>query len=530
MAKKVVKNKKIRKKPVKKNPKRAVLRKKTATKKKAASKKKPKAQKKQVSGPPKSSKIAVPRRSSGQAGRAVAKRTARRSAKTVRKVAKKAKSKQKGRAAPKRASVPRQVVRKKKPVRKKVAKKAGPKELTEDRFTSGEKTPRRIPKRRKIARSFIKIKVVGVGGGGGNTITRMRRNFSVRGVEFIAINTDIQDLESCDAHRKLNIGRVLTKGMGAGMNPELGYQAAEESRSEIVEMLKGTDMVFLTAGFGGGTGTGATPVIAEVSRELGILTVAVITKPFSFEGTSRAKIAEDGIAKIKDKVDTLLIIPNDRIFAIIDKNTSVLRAFEKIDDILRSAVQGVSEIISSSGLVNVDFADIRSVTADAGMAVIGVGSASGVDRAVKAINQAIHSPLLEISIDGARNVLFGVAGGRDMRMSEIHEVAKIISDSVDPGAKIIFGAYHDRRIKAGTIKITLIATGFNGMAFRRESDSLALFSDDAEIPEEVTDIGEAPSKSGIPKDDRGEIEEKGEESAEDILDTPAFLRRKRRRK
>jgi len=289
-------------------------------------------------------------------------------------------------------------------------------------------------------------------------------------------------------------------------------------------------MVFLTAGFGGGTGTGATPIIAEVARELGILTVAVITKPFTFEGTSRAKIAEDGMSKIKDKVDTLLIIPNDRIFTIIDKNTSVLKAFEKIDDILKSAVQGVAEVISSSGLVNVDFADIRSVTAGAGMAVIGVGSAGGPDRAVKAINQAINSPLLDISIDGARNVLFGVAGGRDMKMSEINEAARIITEHIDPGAKIIFGAYYDRKLKAGTIKITLIATGFNGMLFKREPDSLTLFAEDAEPFVEAPEITEESIKSGKLEGSSQENPDKDEESVEDILDTPTFLRKRGRRR
>jgi len=382
----------------------------------------------------------------------------------------------------------------------------------------------------KSVRPLIKIKVVGVGGGGGNAITRMRRNFSVRGVEFIAVNTDLQDLESCDAHKKLHIGRSVTKGMGAGMNPDLGQQAAEENRTEIAEALADTDMVFITSGFGGGTGTGATPVIADITRELGILTVAVITKPFSFEGANRMKVAEDGIAKIKDRVDTLLVIPNDRVFGIIDKNTSVLKAFEKIDDILRSAVQGVAEIISASGLVNVDFADIRSVTAGAGMAVIGVGSASGADRAVKAMNQAMNSPLLDISIDGARSVLFGVAGGRDMKMSEINEAARIIIENVDPGARIIFGAYHDRRLRSGFLKITLIATGFNGMLFKGGPSSLTLFDDEA------SSFGSSEDESGFSRkiDKRDEDDHQGkleiEENNEEVLDTPTFLRRRGRRK
>ncbi|MBI3088865.1 MAG: cell division protein FtsZ, partial [Candidatus Colwellbacteria bacterium] len=240
--------------------------------------------------------------------------------------------------------------------------------------------------RRKIAQQsssrgkhFVRIKVIGIGGGGGNAITRMRRDFHARGVEFVVINTDLQDLESCDASRKLHIGRALTKGMGAGMNPELGQQSAEENRSEIAEVLQGADMVFLTAGFGGGTGTGATPVVAEVAREMGILTAAIVTKPFAFEGAARGRIAEDGLTRMKGKVDTLLIIPNDRIFVIIDKNTPVVKAFEKIDDILKSAVKGVAEIITASGLINVDFADVRSVMTEAGLAVIGVGYGGGAD-------------------------------------------------------------------------------------------------------------------------------------------------------
>src|SRR3990167_6576933 len=394
-----------------------------------------------------------------------------------------------------------------------------------------ETPPRRASSRKQRGvRPLIKIKVIGVGGGGGNAITRMRRNFSVRGVEFIAINTDLQDLESSDAHKKIHIGKAVTKGMGAGMNPDLGQQAAEESRTEIANALDDTDMLFITSGFGGGTGTGATPIIADIAKELGILTVAVITKPFSFEGASRMKIAEDGMSKIRDRVDTLLVIPNDRIFSIIDKNTSVLKAFEKIDDILRSAVQGVAEIISSSGLVNVDFADIRSVAAGSGMAVIGVGSASGADRAVKAINQAINSPLLDISIDGARSVLFGVAGGRDLKMSEINEAAKIIIDSVDPGARFIFGAYYDRRLRSGFIKITLIATGFKRTFFKNESDSLTLFGDDVDITDNDETTSDISSKSDktlrSSKEDMGKLEE----SDEEILDTPTFLRRRGRKR
>ncbi len=368
-------------------------------------------------------------------------------------------------------------------------------------------------------KSLVKIKVVGIGGGGGNAVTRMRRDFHSRGVEFLVINTDLQDLESCDAHRKLHIGRALTKGMGAGMNPDLGQQSAEENRSEIAEAIQGADMVFLTAGFGGGTGTGATPVIAEIAREMGILTVAVVTRPFTFEGAARARIAEEGLTKVRGKVDTLLTIPNDRIFNIIDKNTPVLKAFEKIDEILKSAVQGVAEIITASGLVNVDFADVRSVMNDTGMAVIGVGYGSGADRAVKAVGEAVNSPLLDISIEGARSVLFGVAGGRDLKMAEINEAAKII-----------FGAYNDRKLKAGQIKVIIIACGFNGMAMRRE-EPMNLFNASLEPIEDETigatrrvKIGKAATNGQTPKTPE---EESG--LSEDIWEIPAFLRRKGKR-
>jgi len=411
------------------------------------------------------------------------------------------------------------------------------------------KSPKKLPKRKKTRRrarrktisqssafrgkSLVRIKVVGIGGGGGNAVTRMRRDFHARGVEFLVINTDLQDLESCDAHRKLHIGRALTKGMGAGMNPELGQQSAEENRSEIAEALQGADMVFLTAGFGGGTGTGATPVIAEIAREMGILTVAVVTRPFAFEGSARGRIAEEGLTKVKGKVDTLLIIPNDRIFNIIDKNTPVLKAFEKIDEILKSAVQGVAEIITASGLINVDFADVRSVMADTGVAVIGVGYGSGADRAVKAIGEAVNSPLLDISIEGARSVLFGVAGGRDLKMTEINEAARIITDAVDPEAKIIFGAYNDRKLKAGQIKVIVIATGFNGMAMRRE-EPLNLFNASLEpMDESLEEMGETKrAKIGKATTNNQTFPKTPEEESglsEDIWEVPAFLRRKGKR-
>lgn len=315
----------------------------------------------------------------------------------------------------------------------------------------------------------VKIKVVGVGGGGNNAVARMNKDF-IRGVEFIALNTDVQDLEKTGIRKCINIGRNLTKGMGAGMNPDIGKQSAEESRSEIIETLQGADLVFLTAGMGGGTGTGATPIVAECAREVGALTVAVVTKPFAFEGAQRSRIAEDGINKLRDKVDALIVIPNERIFSIIGNDTPVMKAFMKVDEVLKNTVSGISEVITSSGLVNVDFADIRAIMQGAGVALVGVGIASGADRAVKAATQAVRSQLLERSIDGAHGILFGISGGVDLKMSEVNEAARIITENADPSAKIIFGAYYDRKLPKGNIKINLIATGFNGFVTQKEGE------------------------------------------------------------
>ncbi len=396
----------------------------------------------------------------------------------------------------------------------------------------------------KIKKSLIRIKVVGIGGAGGNVVTRMSRDFPIKGVEFIAVNTDLQDLEHTEADRKIHIGKFATKGMGAGMNPELGEQAAEENRAEIVEILKDTDMLFLAAGFGGGTGTGATPIVADIARENNILTVAVITKPFTFEGTQRRQIAEEGVLKLKDKVDTLLIIPNDRIFNIIDNDTPILKAFERIDEILKSAVQGVSEIIASAGLVNVDFADVKTIMTRAGLAVIGVGIASGPERGMKAVTQALNSPLLETSVDNARGVLLGVAGGRDLKMVEINEAAKLITEKADPGAKIIFGAYYDKKLKSGQIKVILIATSFNGLSLRSDIDTFSLFAPErrtgsllnkrAEPIEEKEESREqGASKKGLirePLEKSKEVMGGGREvkKSDDFWDVPTFLRRKKR--
>ncbi|MDR3582203.1 MAG: cell division protein FtsZ [Candidatus Pacebacteria bacterium] len=305
------------------------------------------------------------------------------------------------------------------------------------------------------------VKVVGIGGGGGNAVARMAKDF-YRGVDFIAINTDHQDLDHCDVKTKLYIGKSLTRGLGTGMNPDLGRQAAEENRSEISEAVKGADLVFISAGMGGGTGTGATPIVAEAAKQAGALTIAVVTKPFAFEGAQRERLAAEGLMKLKDKVDAIIVVPNDRIFTVISKDTPIVKAFEAIDEILRNALKGLVEMIAMPGIINVDFADVKNIMQDAGIAIVGVGRATGADRAVKAVTAALHSPLLETSPDGAKAVLLGITGGRDLKMAEVNDAAKIVAQTADPGARIIFGAYYDRNMPSGQLKVTIIAAGFNG--------------------------------------------------------------------
>lgn len=303
------------------------------------------------------------------------------------------------------------------------------------------------------------IKVVGVGGGGGNVINRMIEA-GLRGVEFVTVNTDKQALELSKANKKIQIGEKLTRGLGAGANPEIGKCSAEESKAEIAEALKGADMVFVTAGMGGGTGTGAAPIVAETSREMGILTVAVVTKPFPFEGKRRTTQAEAGIDELKQCVDTLIVIPNEKLLQVVEKQTSIMDAFKMSDDVLRQSVQGVSDLITIPGLVNLDFADVKTIMLDAGIAHTGIGRASGEHRAQEAARQAIHSPLLETSIEGAGGVLINVTGGKDLGLLEINEAAELVQKSVDPEANIIFGAVIDENLK-DEIVITVIATGFN---------------------------------------------------------------------
>lgn len=339
--------------------------------------------------------------------------------------------------------------------------------------------------------TFARIKVVGVGGGGGNTIDHMV-SCRIHGVEFIAVNTDAQDLHHSQAKQKIHVGKNTTRGLGAGMNPELGKLSAEENKEEIKEALKGADMVFITAGMGGGTGTGGAPVVAEAAKEIGALTVAVVTKPFSFEGQKRNKIAEEGLSNLAERVDTMIVIPNDRVLAVIDKKTPMLQAFAAINDILRHGVQGISDLIVYPGIINVDFADVKAIMQDAGTALMGIGRATGEDRAAQAAKMAIDSPLLEANIEGAKGVLFSIAGGSDITMWEINEAAKIITDSADKDAKIIFGAMNDERLRKGELKVTVVATGFagSGGSFNSKQQSLDLAA------------GQNGLKNGILKDEK----------------------------
>jgi cell division protein FtsZ len=387
--------------------------------------------------------------------------------------------------------------------------------------------------------TFAKIKVVGVGGSGGNAISRMI-DCKIKGVEFVAINTDSQALHNSRASEKVHIGKNLTKGLGAGMNPEIGHQAAEENRDEIQEVLKGSDMVFVTCGLGGGTGSGAAPIVAETAKELGALTVAVVTKPFAFEGAQRKAIAEEALENLKDRVDTLITIPNDKLLSIVDRKTTLINAFRIVDDVLRQGVQGISDLITRNGIVNVDFADVRTIMQDSGSALMGIGIATGENRAVEAAKAAINSPLLELSIDGAKGVLFNVSGSSDLTMLEINEAANIITENIDPNAKVIFGAVANDQMKKGEIIITVIATGFDAARVKGETSRIKaasnVFSATAIRTEEPKEKITFPSKNieskmiieekiqpkGISM--RGESKEL--EDSDDELEIPAFIRRK----
>jgi cell division protein FtsZ len=320
--------------------------------------------------------------------------------------------------------------------------------------------------------SFARIRVIGVGGSGGNTINHMVAS-NVSGVDFIAINTDAQDLHKSKASKKIHIGKSLTRGLGTGMDPELGKQAAEETREEIQEAIKGSDMVFITCGMGGGTGTGAAPVVAKIAREMGALTVGVVTRPFGFEGQQRLRLAEHGLNELKKAVDASIVIPNDKLLAIVSRETGIRNAFAMCDDILKQAVEGISDLITTTGIINVDFADVRTIMQNAGSALMGIGIAIGENRAAEAARAAINSPLLEVSITGAKGVLFSVAGGEDLGMLEIQDAANVITEAIDPEAKVIFGAITDESLKKGQVRVTVIATGFPETPGRGQSAALA---------------------------------------------------------
>ena len=315
--------------------------------------------------------------------------------------------------------------------------------------------------------TFAKIKVVGIGGGGGAAVNRMISD-NIKGVEFIVINTDVQALNQNLAPRKIPIGKTITRGLGAGMNPEVGSKAAEENQNEIREALTGSDMVFLTCGLGGGTGTGAIPEVAKLAKDIGALTVAVVTKPFTFEGAQRRRIAEEGFDRLLKHVDAIITIPNDRVLQIIDKKTSLMDAFNVVDDVLRQGVQGIAELITIPGLINVDYADVKAIMECSGSALMGIGRATGENRAVEAAKQAIASPLLELSIDGARGILFTISGGSDLGMHEVAEAAKVITSSADEDARVIFGASIDDNMNE-EVRITVVATGFDSRERRTKA-------------------------------------------------------------
>jgi cell division protein FtsZ len=325
-----------------------------------------------------------------------------------------------------------------------------------------------MPEVKPEIETIAKIKVVGIGGSGGSAINRMISS-KIKGVDFIAINTDIQALHNNDSKTKLHIGQKITRGLGAGMNPAVGLAAAQENASELREMLKGSDMVFITCGLGGGTGTGASPVVAQIAKEMGALVVAVVTKPFIFEGKQRLQIANEGLEILRPNVDAIITVPNEKIWQVIDQKTSFLDAFREVDDILRQGIQGISEIITVPALINVDFADVEAIMKDAGSALMAIGEGSGENRATVAAKMAVSSPLLDLSIDGAKGILFVISGGTDLAMNEVNEIATIITNGVDEDAKIIFGANIDEGLK-DKIKVTLVATGFESGSRRSVSN------------------------------------------------------------
>ena len=349
--------------------------------------------------------------------------------------------------------------------------------------------------------AFARIKVLGVGGSGGNAINHMISS-KVKGVDFIAINTDSQDLHHSQAKKRIHIGKSLTRGLGTGMNPEMGRRAAEETKEDLQEAIKGADMVFVACGLGGGTGSGASPLVARTAKELGALTVGVVTRPFFFEGQQRGKIAEAALEDLKKEVDAIIVIPNDRLLSTIDRTTTVKNAFAMCDEVLRQAVEGISDLITTPGIINIDFADIRAVMENAGGALMGIGSASGENRAIEAAKMAINSPLLDLSISGAKGVLFSVAGGEDLTMFEVQDAAKVITESIDPQAKVIFGTVRDDKLKKNEVRITVIAAGFPQESAEVQRERAITFQNS---PIE----GMAPKQQAQTLDDRDTREKKG---------------------
>ena len=387
-----------------------------------------------------------------------------------------------------------------------------------------------MPKINTDVEAFARIKIIGVGGAGKNVTNYMIRS-KVQGVEFIAINTDAQDLHHSLAKKKIHIGKNLTNGLGAGMNPDLGKRAAEETAEEIQDVLKGANMVFVTAGFGGGTGTGAAPIIAKFAKDLGVLTVAVVTKPFMFEGLNRMSIATQGLDQLRQAVDALIVIPNDRILSVAPEGTTADKAFAMSDKVLKEAVEGISDLITIPGRINVDFADILAIMSDAGSALMGMGRAIGEKRAEEAARDAINSPLLDVSIAGAKGVLLSVAGGDDLTINEIQDAAKIVTESIDPNAKVIFGTSKTDKLKKNEIKVTVIATGFKDIS---ENGDRKLFHRTSK----TENVKEEESKSNIFGNSTPKKEKKGgtnttkpktavdENDEDDTWDAiPSFLRR-----
>lgn len=386
-----------------------------------------------------------------------------------------------------------------------------------------------MPQVKPEVEAFARIKVLGIGGSGKNTIDHMISS-KVKGVDFVVINTDSQDLHHSLAKKKVHIGKNLTRGLGTGMNPDLGKRAAEESIEEIQDSIKGADMVFIAGGMGGGTGSGVSPITARTAKELGALTVAVVTKPFFFEGQQRIRVAEQALAELRQNVDAIIVIPNDRLLDHIDKGTTAQNAFAICNEVLRQGVEGISNLITTPGMINIDFADIRSVLENAGPALMGIGTATGEKRAEEAARMAINSPLLDIAIDGAKGVLFSISGGDDVTMFEIQDAAKVITESADPEARIIFGTIHDTKLKKGEIKITVIASGFPEASVQQAifsqttKDNAAAQAASPKQEKKGKIFNSVPSKKEVEQPEPVETPDDDDDD-DDWGAVPAFLRR-----